>query len=856
MSVAGVPADPPFDLDRIEAIAARLDLRQPNKEALESIIFAINRHFDLDRQPPPLEAVVDIATGVGKTYVLVSAIEYLAQDGVRNFAVVTPGRTILDKTVNNFTVGHPKSLLGGMDVRPVAVTSENFATPAMRAAMDDPEQVKLFIFTVQALLRPESKVGRKTHKFQEGLGKAFYAHLQELDDLVIFADEHHSYYGPAFSNAVRDLRPRILLGLTATPHKKTPPDQIVYRYPLAAAIADKLVKTPVLVGRRDDRRDPATKLLDGVRLLEFKNQAIVRWCQETATQPINPVMLVIAPSIAEADEITGILSDRSFAGGRYADAVLTVHSNAPDEALAALDKLEEPANAYRIVISVGMLKEGWDVKNVYVIASMRASVSDMLTEQTLGRGLRLPFGRYTDIEILDTLEVLGHERYEELLKKANVLNEQFIDWRTRGVLKRTAEGQLVPVTETTKVQAPITRSRTRSSMASTLARTRSMGARRATTDSAVAPTEDTASHPSPDEASAHAAGASIESVEEYTAKAEEQVANLQLKLAPHPDLPPLRIPQLKMTAVKSEFSLSDITDLSAFRRLGESIAADPVGILRRVTLSARIIQGSDGLRRTELVTAPAIDRIESPATLFPLKELRAQLLQQILGAPVVPARANQGRPAREIVDAFMGGLGSSAKTILSAYMDRAAAGLIQVLTEEHRGFAPRPSYGQVVELIEFNKTRIGRPETSSNRFGSFKKGIGYEGYRKSLYVQDWFDSSTERDVANILEDEKAITLWVRLQLGDLPILWTGGGREYNPDFITIDQDGIHWLVEVKMDKEMTTPEVKGKRDAARRWANYVTADEKTKVTWRYLLLSEADVETAKGSWPPLKKLGG
>ena len=45
--------------------------------------------------------------------------------------------------------------------------------------MEDPGQVKLFIFTVQALLKPESKVGRKTHKFQEGLGEAFYAHLQK-----------------------------------------------------------------------------------------------------------------------------------------------------------------------------------------------------------------------------------------------------------------------------------------------------------------------------------------------------------------------------------------------------------------------------------------------------------------------------------------------------------------------------------------------------------------------------------------------------------------------------------------------------------------------------------------------------
>src|SRR5205085_4103124 len=119
---------------------------------------------------------------------------------------------------------------------------------------------------------------------------------------------------------------------------------------------------------------------------------------------------------------------------RYTDKVLTVHSNAPDEALAALDRLEEPTNPYRILVSVGMLKEGWDVKNVYVIASLRASVSDILTEQTLGRGMRLPFGKYTGIEILDTLEVVAHERYEDLLKKAGVLNQAFIDYRTWAAL--------------------------------------------------------------------------------------------------------------------------------------------------------------------------------------------------------------------------------------------------------------------------------------------------------------------------------------------------------------------------------------------------------------------------------------
>jgi type III restriction enzyme len=207
------------------------------------------------------------------------------------------------------------------------------------------------------------------------------------------------------------------------------------------------------------------------------------------------------------------------------------------------------------------------------------------------------------------------------------------------------------------------------------------------------------------------------------------------------------------------------------------------------------------------------------------------------------------------VEKFLEGLGQQAEKILSSYMDRAVGGLLERVTEEQRRFGSKPSYGEVVELTQLGVTRLGRPETSSDRFGAFKKGTGYEGYKKSLYVQDWFDSSTEREAANVLEDEESITAWVRLQIGDLPILWTGA-REYNPDFVAVDTDDTHWVVEVKMDKEMTSAEVRGKRDAATRWANHVSADDKVSVEWRYLLVCESDVKTARGSWEALKKLGG
>lgn len=107
----------------------------------------------------------------------------------------------------------------------------------------------------------------------------------------------------------------------------------------------------------------------------------------------------------------------------------------------------------------------------------------------------------------------------------------------------------------------------------------------------------------------------------------------------------------------------------------------------------------------------------------------------------------------------------------------------------------------------------------------------------------------------MVDNDDGVTCWVRLHIGELPILWNSAGQEYNPDLIVIEKEGTHWVVEVKMDKEMTSADVLGKREAARRWANYVTADERVIVRWQYLLVSESDVATAKGSWTALKKLG-
>src|SRR5664280_2371553 len=810
--------------DIVDEISARLDLREPNRLALQTLDAEISQYYDVDEEQPPFEAVFDVATGVGKTYILAGAMELLVvAHGVRDFVIVTPGNTILTKTRDNFTPGHPKSLLGPMSFGPVVVTVENCSTPAMRAAMDDDTQVKVYLFTVQSLIRPKSKSARKVHKFQEGLGTEFYKHLKATERLVVFADEHHAYFGPAFSAAVRDLDPWLLLGLTATPDKRTPKDQIIYRYPLAAAIADKLVKTPVIVGRKDDRTDALTKLTDGVTLLQAKAAAVAAYSSATGVQPVNPVMLVVAKTIADANEYGEILRSGEFFGGAYADAVLVVHSDAPDEALAALAAVEDSASPVRIVISVGMLKEGWDVRNVYVIASMRSSVSEILTEQTLGRGMRLPFGQYTNIEILDTLEVVAHERYEELLKRAGVLNQAFVDYRTRAVLRINAQGQQVVVTETT---------------------TSSVTPRIASPDSA------TSASVVDGEASSV-----VTTVPDRSREVADAVIKLKVPVGRRPDAPRVEIPVLRMSTVESSFTLADITDTDAFAKLGSSLAADPAGELNRTLLSARVVTGPDGMRRTELITTDAADRMRSAPTLFPEDELRLHLAEMVLGSPAVPARKDQRAALGPLLDAFFNGMGDKAAEVLSANLDRAGARLIRLVETEQRRFMAKPSYHEVVEVKPYDPIRMTDKRESGDRHGAFAKATAYEGWQRSIYPLAWFDSSTERTVANVVDADDCVAWWVRLHTNDLPILWNSGGQQYNPDLLVIETGGTHWIVEVKMNKEMTSADVQAKREAAKRWANYVTADTSVGTTWRYLLVSESDVDTAKGSWPALKKLG-
>lgn len=403
----------------IDAVAANFDLREPNRRALDGLVSHIAVHQDPNET---VEVVTNLATGVGKTYLMAALIDYMAHQGVRNFLVATPGKTILSKTLENFDAASQK-YIAGAEHRPFVFTRDNFRTANASRAFDDPKQVKVGVFTIQSLLG-STKEDRKVRRQDENLGTALYDLLAEAEDLVVVADEHYVYRHQAkkFSQALRELTPRSLVGLTATPDKADY-DKVVVEYTLGEAIADGYVKTPVIVYRRDGIKDESIQLADAVALLNRKADSYQRYVDRTeGAKQIRPAMFVVCESIEHASHVASVLRGPGMLDGE--DQVLLATSESPEEDLKVLDEVDEPGSPVRAIVSVNKLKEGWDVKRIAVIVALRKLASESLTEQILGRGLRLPFKTRTGSADVDQVDLVAHDSYEQLLAQKDLLAQR------------------------------------------------------------------------------------------------------------------------------------------------------------------------------------------------------------------------------------------------------------------------------------------------------------------------------------------------------------------------------------------------------------------------------------------------
>lgn len=831
----------------IDEVAYDLDLREPNRLALRTLAGRLGA-WQASTADGMAEFVFDVATGVGKTYVMASAIDYLAAFGVRDFVVFVPRTAILTKTLNNFTPGHPKAIVDNMQCKPTLVTVDDLESPATRRLMDDPDEVKLYVVTVQSFTgRIAADVKRRAHSFQEALGENFYKRLQSIDDLIVFADEHHAYYGDAFGSAVRDLRPAALIGLTGTPHPKTPDEHIVYRYPLANAIADRHVKRPVIVGRGDELADDRTKLLDGAALLRAKQKAADAYAQRADRPRRNMLMLVVAQDIAEADKVEGILTDPTFFEGEYAGQVLRIDSSQPDEALEALDHVEDEDSPYRIIVSVAMLKEGWDVATVSVICSLRASVSDLLTEQTLGRGLRLPWGEYVEDELLNELDVVAHEQYEKVLKRAGILVEKLVDWRTWIAEQQAAAERLAAEAATEEAKT-----RVREQIAALTSQTPDTSA---TAGGSAAP---------PTSASDGTFNLRVQTYDDRQADVDGQSGPLY----PDPSFGSVNIPVVKTSSVQSTYGLSDVyaTGRAKFVALGQRFARSPEETLLREAVVAVVQLGVDGLPRTHIRTVPAETSVASQASPPSLDESRERLVSAIVVSDYGTGRLADVNAAHDIVDALVEGAGDKSGAI-GAYLDQIAGALLREVGAAVESLASQPMVEQVVDQRPATWPRTPADAHTDDLRGDFVPRIGYRGWAKTPYEEVKFDTTPERDCALILDKRSNdVQFWLRLHVGDLPVSWLGDGkvRDYNPDFLVVETPQRSaagrirncWVVEVKADRHHWDSDVVRKHQAAARWAARVNSDPTTKNHhWDVLRVSESNIRDARGSWEALKQLG-
>jgi type III restriction enzyme len=295
--------------------------------------------------------------------------------------------------------------------------------------------------------------------------------------------------------------------------------------------------------------------------------------------------------------------------------------------------------------------------------------------------------------------------------------------------------------------------------------------------------------------------------------------------------------------------LSHVVEPAPFRDLGRRLAVDPQKFLARTQLAGTL---TDQGRAVKVETREATTKVEAAAVLTTPAEGREEIIRTVVQSAAVGSRAGASSQVERLLGYALEGAGDKADLLLTRYADRVAGGLIRTISDQMRELVRvRTVVNEVVSAKAFEpRERFKRSTSSRDRYGKFRRGVGYEGWKKSLYEQVWFDSSPERDLANILDDSDEIELWVRLHRDDLPILWAGAERTYNPDLLARSTDGEYWIVETKDDRHMTDSDVREKRHAALAWANKVNGTGKYG-TWHYLLVSETDLAAAKESWPAL-----
>ena len=437
----------------IDSIAGRLSLRTPQKVSLErlaAICDAINtaKNFDLAASLESVRSLYptckdfertfpsvtfSLATGVGKTRLMGAFITYLyTQRGIKNYFIVAPGKTVYDKLKDDFSnPGNPKYVFKGLSCfagfPPQIIADDDYRQK--RFSFTD-SNVRIFIFNIDKFNKDDAKM----RQLNEYLGQSFFDQLAGMDDLVLLMDESHHYRAERGATALNDLRPILGLELTATPKTNKGGRErlfknVVYEYPLSQAIADGYTRTPWALSRKNvdfanlppEDRDKLM-LSDGILSHERTKAALLTYAGQSGKDAVKPFMLVVCKDTEHAKWVEAYIRSSDFRDGKYAAKTIVVHSKQTgaetEENMRLLLEVERSDNPIEIVIHVNMLKEGWDVNNLYTIVPLRTAASAVLREQMVGRGLRLPYGERTGDTAVDSVMLTAHDKFDELLAEA------------------------------------------------------------------------------------------------------------------------------------------------------------------------------------------------------------------------------------------------------------------------------------------------------------------------------------------------------------------------------------------------------------------------------------------------------
>ena len=442
-------------------VAGRLSLRPPQAESLAklkqaldaapemltqkrdapAVLATLKAQFpkleDFEREFPSL--CFALATGVGKTRLMGAFIAYLhLAHGINNFFVLAPNLTIYNKLITDFTPNTPKYVFKGIGEfaihAPRVITGDNYDQQNITGG-ELLGEVRINIFNISKI-NSEVRGGKEPRikRIKEVLGDSYFNHLANLPDLVLLMDESHRYRAQAGMRAINELKPLFGLEVTATPFVESskgpvPFKNVIVDYPLARAMEDGFVKEPAVVTQRNfdakahtPEEIEKTKLEDGVRLHETTKVELLTYARENGVKPVKPFMLVIARDTTHAGQLRELIEERLYEG-RYQGKVIQVDSSRSgseeEEMIARLLAVESIDEPTEIVIHVNMLKEGWDVTNLYTIVPLRAANARTLIEQSIGRGLRLPYGKRTGVAAVDRLNIVAHDKFQEIIDEAN-----------------------------------------------------------------------------------------------------------------------------------------------------------------------------------------------------------------------------------------------------------------------------------------------------------------------------------------------------------------------------------------------------------------------------------------------------